>query len=158
MPTAGLKEEKGILLLLWERTGDRLALSRSRCSLTCVKLQPWFGSTTRTCSSSSSRSSSCFGYRTVLKDRSYWCLYPAEDDLQSILKMEGVADEAQTILVSEVDLKRRMAENSGGGTVCDGDQQPVMNAASVEMREDVREKLKEHLEGFHLQLSTEFLN
>ncbi|XP_019109137.1 THAP domain-containing protein 7 isoform X2 [Larimichthys crocea] len=83
---------------------------------------------------------------------------PAEDDLQSILKMEGVADEAQTILVSEVDLKRRIAENSGGGTVCDGDQQSVMNAASVEMREDVREKLKEHLEGFHLQLSTEFLN
>ncbi|TKS88691.1 THAP domain-containing protein 7 [Collichthys lucidus] len=83
---------------------------------------------------------------------------PAEDDLQSILKMEGVSGEAQTILVSEVDLKRRVAENSGGGTACDGDQQSVMNAASVEMREDVREKLKEHLEGFHLQLSTEFLN
>ncbi|KAG8004983.1 hypothetical protein GBF38_010831 [Nibea albiflora] len=83
---------------------------------------------------------------------------PAEDDLQSILKMEGAADEAQTILVSEVDLKRHLAENSGGETACDGDQQSVMNAASVEMREDVREKLKEHLEGFHLQLSTEFLN
>ncbi|XP_053190140.1 THAP domain-containing protein 7 [Scomber japonicus] len=87
---------------------------------------------------------------------------PAEDGLQSFLKMEGVADEAQTILVSEVDLKRDfglLAENSCE-TVCDdeqGDQNSVINSTSVEMR-DVREKLKEHLEGFHLQLSTEFIN
>nr|XP_046273326.1 THAP domain-containing protein 7 isoform X2 [Scatophagus argus] len=85
----------------------------------------------------------------------------AEDGLQSILKMEGVTDEAQTILVSEVDLKGDLAQNSGGlsrvETACNGDQNSVVNITSVEMREDVREKLKEHLEGFHLQLSTEFL-
>ncbi|XP_044026449.1 THAP domain-containing protein 7 isoform X2 [Siniperca chuatsi] len=93
---------------------------------------------------------------------------PAEDGLQSILNMEGVAVEAQTILVSEVDLKGdlgQMTENSGAlsrvETACDGEhseQNSVINTASVEMRENVREKLKEHLEGFHLQLSTEFVN
>ncbi len=93
---------------------------------------------------------------------------PAEDGLQSILKVGGVAVEAQTILVSEVDLAGdlgHMMENSGGvsrvATACDGDhhdQSSVINTTSVEMREDVREKLKEHLEGFHLQLSTEFIN
>ncbi|XP_035536824.1 THAP domain-containing protein 7 [Morone saxatilis] len=87
----------------------------------------------------------------------------AEDGLQS-----GVADGAQTVLVSEVGLKGHMGhmtENSGGlsgvETACDGvhsDQHCANNAASVEIREDVREKLKEHLEGFHLQLSTEFIN
>ncbi|XP_042291055.1 THAP domain-containing protein 7 isoform X3 [Thunnus thynnus] len=92
---------------------------------------------------------------------------PVEDGLQSFLKMEGVADEAQTILVSELDLKGDfglMTENTGGlsrgETGCDdehGDQHSVINSTSVEMR-DVREKLKEHLEGFHLQLSTEFIN
>lgn len=91
----------------------------------------------------------------------------AEDGLQSFLKMEGVADEAQTILVSELDLKGDfglMTENNGGlsrgETACGeehGDQHSVINSTSVEMR-DVREKLKEHLEGFHLQLSTEFIN
>ncbi|XP_070840873.1 THAP domain-containing protein 7 [Chaetodon trifascialis] len=93
---------------------------------------------------------------------------PAEDRLQSILKMDGVVDEAQNIFVSEVDLKGdtgHMTENSGGLSIveraCDGehsDQHSVINTTSVEMREDVREKLKEHLEGFQLQLSTEFLN
>ncbi|XP_073318955.1 THAP domain-containing protein 7 isoform X2 [Pagrus major] len=93
---------------------------------------------------------------------------PAEDRLQSILKMEGVADGAQTILVSEVAHQGdmgHMTENSGGlskgETACDGEhreQHSVISTTSVEMREDVREKLKEHLEGFHLQLSTEFLN
>lgn len=93
---------------------------------------------------------------------------PAEDRLQSILKIEGVTDEAQTILVSEVDPQGdmgHMTENSGGlskgETACDGEHSEhhsVISTTSVEIREDVREKLKEHLEGFHLQLSTEFLN
>ncbi|XP_018550975.1 THAP domain-containing protein 7 [Lates calcarifer] len=93
---------------------------------------------------------------------------PAEDGLQSFLKMEGLVDEAQTILMSELDPKRDLRhtiENGGGlarvETVCDdehSDQHSVINSTLVETREDVREKLKEHLEGFHLQLSTEFIN
>ncbi|XP_054462074.1 THAP domain-containing protein 7 [Anoplopoma fimbria] len=93
---------------------------------------------------------------------------PSEDGLQSVFKTEGVPDEAQTILVSELNLKRdvgHMTENSGVLsrvlTTCDDehrDQHSVINTTLVEMGEDVREKLKEHLEGFHLQLSTEFIN
>lgn len=93
---------------------------------------------------------------------------PAEDGLESFLKMEGVVDEAKTILVSGLDLKRDleyMTENSGAlprvEKVCEdehSDQHFVINNTLVERREDVREKLKEHLEGFHLQLSTEFIN
>ncbi|XP_049457812.1 THAP domain-containing protein 7 [Epinephelus fuscoguttatus] len=93
---------------------------------------------------------------------------PAEDGLQSLLKTDGVADEAQTILVSELDLKAdlgHMTENSEClsrvETTCDddhSDQHSVINTTPVAMGEDVREKLKEHLEGFHLQLSTEFIN
>ncbi|XP_031134697.1 THAP domain-containing protein 7 isoform X2 [Sander lucioperca] len=92
----------------------------------------------------------------------------AEDGLQSYLKMEEVSDEAQTILVSELDLKgdlEHMTENSEGLSndekACDdghSDQHSIINTTLVEMGEDVREKLKEHLEGFHLQLSTEFIN
>lgn len=89
---------------------------------------------------------------------------PAEDGLQNIGNMEGVPDEAQTLLTSEMDLTRDMghvSENSGlfrVETVFDGDNQhSVINTKSVKMG-DVREKLKEHLEGFHLQLSTQFLN
>ncbi|XP_059206785.1 THAP domain-containing protein 7 [Centropristis striata] len=92
----------------------------------------------------------------------------AEDGLQSFIKMEEVADEAQTILVSEVDLKGDMediTENSRGlprvEPGCDDEHrehQSVMDTTPGTMGEDVREKLKEHLEGFHLQLSTEFIN
>ncbi|XP_070702832.1 THAP domain-containing protein 7 [Pempheris klunzingeri] len=97
-------------------------------------------------------------------------LVPASpaDVLQSIHKLEGVTDEAQTILVSEVALKRDLGHvteynksPSRAETACDGkhgEQHSVVNTTLVEMREDVREKLKEHLEGFHLQLSTDFLN
>ncbi|XP_045913931.1 THAP domain-containing protein 7 isoform X1 [Micropterus dolomieu] len=91
----------------------------------------------------------------------------AEDGLKNILKMEGVAVEARTILVSQADLKGdlgHMTETSAAlsrdEAACDSehsDQQSANNTASV-MRENVREKLKEHLEGFHLQLSTEFIN
>ncbi|XP_042362095.1 THAP domain-containing protein 7 [Plectropomus leopardus] len=93
---------------------------------------------------------------------------PAEDGLQSFLKMDRVVDEAQTILVSELDLKGDLGNlmESGGclsrvETASDdgrSDQHSVINTTPVEMGEDVREKLKEHLEGFHLQLSTEFIN
>ncbi|XP_034401709.1 THAP domain-containing protein 7 isoform X2 [Cyclopterus lumpus] len=92
----------------------------------------------------------------------------AEEGLQRVVKMEGVADEAQTVLVSELDLKGdlgQVTEKSGGPsrvqTACDEEQSDlhsVVNTRLVEMGEDVREKLKEHLEGFHLQLSTEFRN
>lgn len=93
---------------------------------------------------------------------------PAGNGLQGLFKMEGVPDKAQTILVSEADLQEAMGHMAEKNrdlcklqTVCDGeytDQHPVTNTTSVEIREDVREKLKQHLEGFHLQLSTEFLN
>ncbi|XP_060949021.1 THAP domain-containing protein 7 isoform X2 [Limanda limanda] len=93
---------------------------------------------------------------------------PAKERLQSFLTTEGVAEEAKTILVSELDLKRYLGHttrNSGDvGRVekaCDyehSEKHSVSNSAVFERREDVREKLKEHLEGFHLQLSSEFLN
>ncbi|KAA8586097.1 THAP domain-containing protein 7 [Etheostoma spectabile] len=92
----------------------------------------------------------------------------AEDGIQSYLKMEEVSDEAQTLLVSELDLKgdlEHMTENSGllsrDGKAFDddhSDQHSIINSTLVEIGENVREKLKEHLEGFHLQLSTEFIN
>ncbi|XP_058474506.1 THAP domain-containing protein 7 [Solea solea] len=81
---------------------------------------------------------------------------PAEDGLQSFL-----TNEAQTIMVSEVDHK---CDTSGGVVLrteaaYEEEQHCVISSAAVERRrEDMREKLKEHLEGFHLQLSSEFIN
>lgn len=89
---------------------------------------------------------------------------PAEDGLQSFVKMEEDTVKVQTILVPQMDLKgelEHMPENSGGLTraeaACDEEHCDI-TSTSAERREDVRAKLKEHLEGFHLQLSTEFLN
>ncbi|KAM3596289.1 uncharacterized protein V6R79_011743 [Siganus canaliculatus] len=93
---------------------------------------------------------------------------PVDEQLQSIGKMEGVPGEGPTILVSEVDLPGNMEnlrESSGRASrdepSCGGkhsEQRSVVSSTVVEMTEDIRERLKEHLEGFHLQLSTEFLN
>ncbi|XP_026206056.1 THAP domain-containing protein 7 isoform X2 [Anabas testudineus] len=86
----------------------------------------------------------------------------AEDGVQSLVKVENT-EEIQTILVPGLGVKgelEHMRETSRGlsRVQTGGDEHCDITSASVERREDVREKLKEHLEGFHLQLSTEFLN
>lgn len=87
----------------------------------------------------------------------------SEDGLQSFVKVEDT-DKVQTILVPELDLEgelEHMTENSGGLTgaeTASDEEHCDITSTSGEQRQDVREKLKEHLEGFHLQLSTEFLN
>ncbi|XP_071766695.1 THAP domain-containing protein 7 [Centroberyx gerrardi] len=101
---------------------------------------------------------------------------PSEDGLKSVVRMEGVDEDAQTILVSEVGLKRdfgHMTEDNGDKCLENlsrelrvemasdnghGEQHSNINSTPIGIREDMREKLKEHLEGFHLQLSSEFIN
>ncbi|XP_068189360.1 THAP domain-containing protein 7 [Antennarius striatus] len=88
----------------------------------------------------------------------------SEDRLQRVLKMDGVTDEAQILLVSGVDLEEETGHEkedslSGVESDLDGEHENrhSVTSTTLETREDVREKLKEHLEGFHLQLSTEFI-
>ncbi|KAM4630978.1 THAP domain-containing protein 7 [Polymixia lowei] len=99
-----------------------------------------------------------------------------EDGQKRVVRMEGVAEDAQTILVSGVSFQRDFGQMTGDNRgQCsenmsrelrvemasdDGHsgQQSNINSTTMVMREDVREKLKEHLEGFQLQLSNEFIN
>ncbi|KAK2830004.1 hypothetical protein Q5P01_017935 [Channa striata] len=90
---------------------------------------------------------------------------PDENELQSFLKMEEDTDELQTVFVSDHNESGHLMENNGALTrseaACEAehsDHDSVVSSTLVERREDVREKLKEHLEGFHLQLSSEFVN
>nr|XP_057903518.1 THAP domain-containing protein 7 isoform X2 [Doryrhamphus excisus] len=95
--------------------------------------------------------------------------FPTEDHSQNYLKINNLADEvsSQANLGSNTDLKQDLeVENveglAGAGSPredpCDSQHHTVVDSSLVELSEDVREKLKEHLEGFHLQLSNEFAN
>ncbi|KAF7642657.1 hypothetical protein LDENG_00253490 [Lucifuga dentata] len=98
---------------------------------------------------------------------------PAEDGLKSSLWKEGAHEDAQTILVSGLGFKRdavqttencrddcleNLSREVGVEFACDDHEQHSNINSNMEIKEDVREKLKEHLEGFHLQLSTDFIN
>ncbi|XP_056154812.1 THAP domain-containing protein 7 [Lampris incognitus] len=99
---------------------------------------------------------------------------PTEDELESIIWMQRVAEDSQNMLVSEVGHQRDFGQMTGdngrqrleniprearvenASSYGNGGQQSILYKPVVVMKEDVRQKLKEHLEGFHLQLSNEF--
>uniref|UniRef100_A0A667XXW1 THAP domain containing 7 n=1 Tax=Myripristis murdjan TaxID=586833 RepID=A0A667XXW1_9TELE len=100
---------------------------------------------------------------------------PSQEEIKSVVRMEGVNENDQTILVSELGFKRNfrpMPEDSVDKCsknlsrelrvemTSDSEhveQHSDICSTSMGIREDVREKLKEHLEVFHLQLSSEFI-
>ncbi|XP_077405064.1 THAP domain-containing protein 7 isoform X2 [Vanacampus margaritifer] len=75
---------------------------------------------------------------------------PTENQFQNGSTAEDVG--SQAVPVCKLD-----SENGDGPTVRESQHQPVLDGSSL-ASDDVRKKLKEHLEGFHLQLSNEFAN
>ncbi|XP_076013275.1 THAP domain-containing protein 7 isoform X2 [Genypterus blacodes] len=113
-----------------------------------------------------------------LQMQQVFILVPVSSDDGLLWKERADEEEARTISVSEIGFKRdseHMTENTddrcleslsrevGIEFTCDvdhGEQHSdvCISSTPMEIKEDIREKLKEHLEGFHLQLSTEFIN